>query len=345
MTFRTKTDADNYLAAVRTDLARGTYVDQRAGRITLAEAGEKWLASKPNKSDGALDRDRRILSKHVYPNLNDGKMPIGQVTKNDIRTVVNKWTGAPSSVARQYSALSALFNFAVREEWIGKSPCRDIDLPAVVPAERYELTSEDVGNIYRATSCDLRPSIAIGAATGMRWAEIFFLRVEHIDLAGSVSTIRVAGGITRGSDGKPKAGKPGSRKAKPRTIPIGPNLVRVLAAHVGDRPATALLFPDGGGNLMRYSNWYNREWVPTLERAGLSDKLPRPGIHDLRRMNATRLVGSTDVKTWSARLGLSSRVGLDVYAKPVPELEQAAGLFMDSFSLSHVGRTEDSETG
>ncbi|MGA3149656.1 MAG: tyrosine-type recombinase/integrase [Acidimicrobiales bacterium] len=341
MTFRNKTDAKTYLATVRADLERGTWTDPLAGRITVREVGAEWLASNPNKSDGSIDRDRRTLNKHVYPEI--GYLPIGTVDRSMIQAMVNGWTNAPSSIARQYSTTAALFNFAVDREWIPRSPCRKIPLPTVVPSDHYQLSADDVKSIYRATSCDLRPCIAIGATTGMRWAEIFFLRVEHLDLDGRVPSIRVAGGITRGSDGKPKAGKPGSRKAKPRVIPIGPTLVRVLSAHIADRQPGDLLFPDGNGNLMRYNNWYNREWLPTLERAGLADKLPRPGIHDLRRMNATQLAGSTDVKTWSTRLGLSPRVGLDVYARPIPELEQAAGNFMDSYALSHVGRTEGVE--
>jgi len=350
-TFRTRTDARTFLSATHTDIVRGTFTNPRLGRMTVKEVGTKWLASNPTKSPASIARDQSILDVHVYPTL--GKVPIGKVTKGQIQDLVNRWTGAPSSIGRQYSSLAALFNYSVGQEWLSRSPCRDTHLPTVVDGERYELTPEDIANIARATSVRLRPTIAIGATTGMRWAEVFALRVWNVDLAGSA--LNVAGGITRGSDGNPVAGNQGSRKAKPRSIPIGPKLVEMLTAHIVGLGPSALLFPDVNGGFMRYTNWRRDVWLPALEKAKLLPKeemednvlpamMPVPGFHDLRRLNATHLAGTTDVKTMMARLGIETpRVALRIYAKAVEQRERDAALAMEDFAMSHVGRTEESE--
>ena len=56
-TFASKADAGRFLATVEADLARGTYLDPRAGRVTLAEWAAEWLASDPRKRATTRARD------------------------------------------------------------------------------------------------------------------------------------------------------------------------------------------------------------------------------------------------------------------------------------------------
>ena len=43
-TFPTKQSAGQFLSGIETDMARGAYIDPRAGRTTLARWTESWLA-------------------------------------------------------------------------------------------------------------------------------------------------------------------------------------------------------------------------------------------------------------------------------------------------------------
>ena len=45
-TFATQREAKAYAAAVETDMARGAYVDPRAGKVTLGEYAAQWLDSQ-----------------------------------------------------------------------------------------------------------------------------------------------------------------------------------------------------------------------------------------------------------------------------------------------------------
>ena len=46
-TFRTKREADAYLASVRSDVDRGSWIDPDAGKVTFEEYSSRWLAERP----------------------------------------------------------------------------------------------------------------------------------------------------------------------------------------------------------------------------------------------------------------------------------------------------------
>ena len=46
-TFRTKREADAYLASVRSDLDRGAWIGPDAGRVSFDEYSSRWLAERP----------------------------------------------------------------------------------------------------------------------------------------------------------------------------------------------------------------------------------------------------------------------------------------------------------
>ena len=77
-TFATKTDARRWLAGVETDLARGTYVDPRAGKMLFATWADAWLNSKPHKRAATLARDSTAIDTHFKPLL--GTMALAKIT-------------------------------------------------------------------------------------------------------------------------------------------------------------------------------------------------------------------------------------------------------------------------
>jgi integrase len=168
------------------------------------------------------------------------------------------------------------------------------------------------------------PMAWLGAVLGLRWGEVAALRVGRVDLLKRTLTVAEASG--RSSTGTPVLGPPKS-DAGYRTLSVPAALCELLANRLATRRLTgadlgALVFvaPDGGP--LHYSNWRQRVWVPSCERAGLSGL----GFHDLRRANATALVADgVDLKTAQARLGHSDpRLTLAVYAQATSEADRAA---------------------
>lgn len=58
------------------DQLRGTFVDQRGGRLTFDEWVGEWLAAKPDQRAATLARDRSAIGTHFSPAI--GHRPTGR---------------------------------------------------------------------------------------------------------------------------------------------------------------------------------------------------------------------------------------------------------------------------
>jgi integrase len=165
----------------------------------------------------------------------------------------------------------------------------------------------------------------VAALLGLRWGEVFGLRVGQLDIL-KTRTLTVTEIVTRDERGRPVVGPPKSAAGN-RTMSMPQLLVDVLAEHLARFGLTAdapdsYVFPAPGGGAWPYSNFRRRFWLPAVARAGL-DGL---GFHDLRRMAATAFVGeNVDLKTAQIRLGHSDpRLTLAVYAQATTEADRTA---------------------
>jgi integrase len=327
--FVTKGDASAYLAEVETFIRRGTWTDPSAGRISVRELAYEWVDADPTTRESTRAREALTLRLHIFPTL--GNLRIEQVGPQDVQRLVNTWsTGhAPRTVKRSYEVLRAMFGFAVRNDWLGRNPCRNIKLPAVDGTRRYDLTLEDVVRIAGGMPPEYAPMTWLGAALGLRWSEVAALRIGRLDLTGG--RITVAEGLTRGLGGRNVFGPPKSRAGR-RTMSVPKTIVAMLAAHIEQQGLTDgdpndLVFTDEFGGPLRYSNWRRRVWLPSAKAGGCEGA----GFHDLRRLNATTLVvGGVDVKTAQVRLGHSDpRMTLSIYASAPATADRAAAETVD----------------
>jgi hypothetical protein len=68
--FERRADAERFLVEVAADLARGAYVDPRAGRTTVREYAERWRAAQVHRATTAAQVETH-LRRHVYPMFGD----------------------------------------------------------------------------------------------------------------------------------------------------------------------------------------------------------------------------------------------------------------------------------
>jgi len=73
MWFERKADAERHVAKVTTDLVTGTYVDPRAGKITLRKYAGDWLAAQTFDPSTRQATELR-LRLHVHPYLGDKEL-------------------------------------------------------------------------------------------------------------------------------------------------------------------------------------------------------------------------------------------------------------------------------
>jgi integrase len=247
---------------------------------------------------------------------------VASLTRADIQLLVDGWAAqlSPSTVARMYSTLRALLNYAEAANLILRSPCRRIRIPQVRLTDRPVLKPEELERLAAHLGPTHAPLMWLGAVLGLRWGEVAGLRVRDLDLLATTVTVAVQ----LGRDGRLSAPK---SAAGSRTLAAPAWLVDDLAAHLARRGLTAadseeLVFVSPTGSGLRYDNWRHRVWRPACQAAGL-DALR---FHDLRSMAATALVvAGVDVKTAQTRLGHSTPgLTLRVYARATEQGDRAA---------------------
>lgn len=321
-TFVRRKDADTWMSQLEASKVLGVVHDPTRGRVTFREIADRWFEARTAKRPRSIDRDREILTKHVYPTL--GASAVSSITRADIQRIVDGWSVspdlAPSTVARQYSCVRAVFSWAVSADLIDRTPCRGIKLPQVPRLRRRRITSSDLERLADELGAFHAPMMWTGVVTGLRWSEVAGRQVRDIDLARQ--EIAVSKQLNRKRDlvePKSAAGK--------RTLAIPAWLSEELAAHLARRGLTAadgdaLVFVGVKGGPLNYSAWRRTVWAPACQRAGL----PGLGFHDLRRLNATELVAAgADAKVAQTRLGHADpRLTLRLYAEVTEEADRAA---------------------
>jgi len=345
-TFRTKREAEHFVAAQRSDRARGLWFDVRAAETPFAEVALDWLHGDPGKRPGTVARDGSVVRTHLLPAL--GSRPIGRISPKDVQRLVTDWSARyrPATVRRHYACLRAIFGHAVATDIIGRSPCRAIKLPVIEHQDRLLPDPEQLAAVAEALGPSLVPMVYVGAVLGLRWGECAGLRVRHVDFFRS--TVTVAEQITRGRGGTTVNGPPKTRAGR-RTLAVPEQLVTMLADHLVNRgltvdDANSRLFVSRDGRDLEYTNFRERNWVPACTTAGV------PGLrfHDLRRLAATTLVAEgVDVKTTQTRLGHASpQMTLGLYAQATNSGDRSAATKVGHRlmgSIARDGRAMDAE--
>jgi integrase len=122
-TFASKGDADRWLSAAETDIARGKWVDPSAGETTVRDWSTIWLTNRPDLKIRTRELYDWLLGKHVLPQIGD--VAIGDLTPSLVRS----WhaqiarIGSPTPTRQAYSLLRAMLNTAVEDEVIHRNPC------------------------------------------------------------------------------------------------------------------------------------------------------------------------------------------------------------------------------
>ncbi|WP_439427777.1 tyrosine-type recombinase/integrase [Micromonospora sp. LA-10] len=286
-TFRTKREANAFLAEVESALNRGLYVAPDAGRVRFGDYADRWLAARNSEKTTAA-RDASVMRNHVVPRW--GSQPLSSIEHSAVQAWVTSLGErlSPASIAECFRLTSAVLRSAVRDRIIGFNPCEGVRLPPRRRTDTDDLTisREQLPRLLTAVPVQYRALVALAAGTGLRWGECAGLQWDALDLAlGVVRVVRVAeevsGHVTIKPYPKSKAGR--------RSVPIPPFAVHSLTDHerAYRTDGQLLVFTTGTGEAIRRGTFRSRVWKPSLQRAGLPMALR---FHDLRHSYATWLV-------------------------------------------------------
>jgi integrase len=176
--FERRADAERFDAGVRSDVSRGVYVDDRAGRITVEQYVGQWVSAQVWRP-GAVERTERTLRLHVFPVL--GALALTEVRPSHIQAWVKGLDLAPSTARIACAVMVGMFGAAVRDRLIGRTPCDGIRLPELPHAEHVIPTPVQVHALADALPDRFRATVYVAAGCGLRLGEVLGLEVAHVD--------------------------------------------------------------------------------------------------------------------------------------------------------------------
>ncbi|MEV4451291.1 tyrosine-type recombinase/integrase [Streptomyces mirabilis] len=308
--------AEKWLSGIEADMTRGQYIDPRAGRLTVRQHAERWLASLTMDPSTFVSTETRIRL-HVLPHL--GSRSLDSLRPIHIREWLRKLEDGGLSPAYQrviFANLNAMLAAAVDDRLIPHNPCRSssVKAPKLEPRRIVPWGRERVLAVRSELPERYRTMVDLAGGCGMRQGEVFGLAVDDVDFVeGVVHIVRqvklIAG---RQVFALPKGGKA-------RTVPLPESVARALEAHIEQYPPAAVtlswrtvdgppvsasvLFRNAEGRAVNRYGFNEKAWRPALDRASV----PRGrvnGMHALRHFYASVLLDAGEsIKALSEYLG------------------------------------------
>ncbi|MGH9224272.1 MAG: tyrosine-type recombinase/integrase [Acidimicrobiales bacterium] len=290
-------EAEQFLRKQEVAVDRGSFVDERAGRVTFGEWAEHYLATAGKRlARTSYARDVDYLNNHVLPRWE--RVPLGKITKSAVERWVadlsepgarasGEGTLAPGTIEKIYQTFRKIMAAAVEDDRIPKLPC-----PAHPPLPRGKrkpvrfLTEAQVSALAAAIDPRYEAAIYLLAYGGFRIGELAALRVSDVDW--DRHCVRVERGLT--DVGGVIAFEDVKTARSLRSVPMADLALEKLRVHIDAYVAAddedALLFPGSRGAPLRPNNWRKRDFGPAVEQSGLVPLSP----HDLRHTAASFLI-------------------------------------------------------
>lgn len=284
-TFQTRRDAEAALAAVRTAIEKGTWVDPdlvpEPAMLpqTLRTYADEWLATR-DLAVRSREHYRYLLDKHILPTFGD--LPMEAISPAAVRTWHARPSAKPTVRSHGYGLLRSILATAAGDRIIPSNPCQIKGAGVSKTTKKVRpLTVDELGALVAALPERYRMLAQLATWCSLRFGELAGLQRADIDLAKGV--IHIRRGVVRTKEGLLE--KAPKTEAGLRTVTIPSHITADLKAHLRDhaeRGATGWVFPGRGGGPLAASA-LQRVFGPAAEKAGRPDATP----HVLRHTGQT----------------------------------------------------------
>ena len=260
------------------------------------------------------------LKRHVETNWGSKRL-------QEIRTVdVEKWLHslnyAPGTRSKIRNIMSALFNHAMRHEWIDRNPITKVRTSSKRLRETDILTPAEFAALIPELELREKAMVMLAGSTGLRRSELVALTWSDIDL--ELMQVNVRRSCVRNHFGDTKT------EASRKPVPLHPSVAKTLAVWRAETP-----YPADGDFVFPSKRLHGKKPVspdmvlkkiirPALDRAGIKDKVI--GWHSFRHSLATNLrAAGVDLKTAQELLRhANSRITLEVYTRAISSTKREA---------------------
>ncbi len=303
--FRTSKEADAYKRKVENELEAGTHV---AAPLTVREVCERFSAwNEGRRDDGLIGYSRwrfvrDSIKNKILPGL--GARLVVDLTAPMIhdwyRAMVKVGKVAPVTAKTHVTTLGMVLEFARRRGWLKvTSPTVDVikDLRGLPKPKVRTFSPEDMRRLIEALQVRrfgarlrpyamLRSIVLLGSVCGLRYGEIFGLKLGAIDFKRNLIAVRLS--VTDRQLVKGPKSEAGIREVPMPSLVAGELSAWREAECLSD--PDAFLFRTPGGRAMANRSFHVHLWRPLLKDAGLADGGKRFRFHSSRHFSASWMV-------------------------------------------------------
>ena len=309
---KTSKELEKKVAAVKTDLDRGTYADDK-GKTFGVYAREWFEAYKKGIVAAATARDYNNIIKNHLGSLSD--MRLKEILKTDVQAQVNA-VDSPEIKRRIVLTVKQVLECAIDDGYIYRNPARSIKLPAVPQAEKRALTPEEKKAIKECDFTLMEAAfVNIAFGCGLRRGEILGLMKKDIDFENKKIHVRRSLSFVNSVS---ELKEPKSKGSK-RSVDAPEWVLNALKPYCSEIHSLYLFHGQNGAVISHatYRRMWKRIFNKINTKLGGSENLIVTDItpHMFRHNYATMLYyAGIDVKEAQRLLGHSSvRITLEIY--------------------------------
>jgi integrase len=345
--FTSKADAERNWQAMELDVARGEYIDPKAGRELVRAVGKRWLASR-SVDPASMIRYEGLWRLHVEPEF--GRRQVKVVKASEVQAWLARLAEQydAATCAGAYLVLQGVFELAIADGLLKDNPARSIAVTKPRTGTGRKITAwtdDQAGAVMDAHPDHLRLIPALMAGCGLRIAEALAVAREDFDFDDRILHVRR----------QLKSLAPHYIFAKPkndleRDVPLPDWVGTLTLAHISRYPPRPLTLPWekltgnpklvtcsilvrwANGDHVHYRLYSEQVWKPALVKAGI---IPEPGKdrRGRRRYQTTRKEGPHQLRHYYSSIMLAGGV-------PISDLAEYLGHHDPSVTLRLYGHMQ-----
>ncbi len=330
-----KKDAERRLSEVLSQINNGSY--HKPKDILFKNFADIWIRDyvRGAVKDSTFRNYVNMLAQKVTPVLGD--MNLSAISTHKIQSLMAELLKGrnPNTVNKHLTMLKTLFKHARKWGYLTVSPAEDIQKYRCEPKEMDCLIPSEVQALLKHAEEPYKTLFLTAILTGLRRGELLGLQWGDVDWRSGVIRVRrslfwLGRQEAKATDQKTcwKVVTPKSRRST-RNVVLSPTLNEALQIHRLKSPESrdGFIFTAKGGGPMDPDNMIHREFLPTLEAAGLR----KIRFHDLRHTYTTGLIAQGEnVKFIQSQLGHASiQTTIDRYGHLLPLDAHGVGSRLD----------------
>jgi integrase len=304
-------DAEKAADALRNTINAEFIVPETVAELVTHYRSHELTEDK--KAYATVEANTHYLANRIVPKW--GALYLSDVRTVDVELWLHTLQYAPGTRSKIRNIMSAVFNHAIRHEWMDRNPITKVRVSAKRLREPDVLSPAEIASLIAVLDIRERAMVMLAGSTGLRRSELVALTWADIDL--ELMQVNVHRSCVRNHFGDTKT------EASRKPVPLHPSVVKALGVWRKESPYAAesdFLFPSlrlKGKKPLSPDTLLKKIIRPAIKRAGIEGKAI--GWHSFRHSLATNLRSAgVDLKTAQELLRhANSRITLDVYTRAI----------------------------